>query len=686
MSDTSPAVFLSYASEDAAQAEQLCASLRAAGIEVWFDQSELRGGDAWDAAIRKRIKACALFIPLISANSHARAEGYFRLEWKLAVDRSHLMARDKPFLLPVIIDNTSDSDDRVPDKFREVQWTRLRGGEVPAAFIERVRRLLATSATAASPPEPPSPSSSGVAVSHVSAAGNGAPARTNSRQSKAIVLAMAALVAVSLAYFLASRPWTSRPTLPAPAAPAAPAVGLEQPATVAPATPAISDRSIAVLPFIDLSERKDQEYFSDGLSEELIGLLSKVPDLRVPARTSSFFFKGKSVPIAEIAATLRVAHVLEGSVRRSGKIVRVSAQLTRVDTGYQVWSDTYDRPLTDVFGMQRDIAESVVKALQVKLPSGALTGAPVARDSNAYNLYLQGQYFSRRASVVDTDKAIGFLRQSIAIDPSYAPAHVALGHAYLFQAAWGAGPEFMAKVRTESDVALKLDPNLLSAMLLRGNLATVDFDPPAATRQIERAFALAPRDGEVLHLKASIERTYGRLDSSLDFYRRAIDLDPMMVITQVQFALALQAAGRIDEARAVANTALSISPTAVKMHLLLALLDLAEGHRDAARTEIEQEPAEWYRLQGQAILADAEGRTADADAALKLLIERHPGDAAVQIAQAYALRNDRDRAFHWLDLAYKQLDAGLVFFQTDPLLKNLRSDPRFAAMKRRLKL
>src|SRR5271165_6406256 len=139
MTDTGKAIFLSYASQDAEAARRLCNALRAAGIEVWFDQSELRGGDAWDAAIRKRIKACALFIPVISANSHARAEGYFRLEWKLALDRSHLMARDKPFLLPVIIDDTSDSDDRVPDKFREVQWTRLRGGEVPAAFVERVR-------------------------------------------------------------------------------------------------------------------------------------------------------------------------------------------------------------------------------------------------------------------------------------------------------------------------------------------------------------------------------------------------------------------------------------------------------------------------------------------------------------------------------------------------------------------
>ena len=210
--------------------------------------------------------------------------------------------------------------------------------------------------------------------------------------------------------------------------------------------PAISARSIAVLPFIDLSERKDQEYFSDGLSEELIGLLSKVPDLRVPARTSSFFFKGKSVPIAEIAATLRVAHVLEGSVRKSGKVVRVRPQLTQVDTGYQVWSETYDRPLTDVFSMQRDIAESVVKALQVKLPSGALADTSVARDPNAYNLYLQGQYFGRRASVADADKAIAFLRQSIAIDPSYAPAHVMLGQAYLVSSSRGVpGPTSFRK-------------------------------------------------------------------------------------------------------------------------------------------------------------------------------------------------------------------------------------------------
>lgn len=155
MTDATRAVFLSYASQDAAAAHRICTALRGAGIEVWFDQNALRGGDAWDATIRKQIKNCALFVPIISSNSHARGEGYFRLEWKLAVDRSHLMARDQTFLLPVVIDDVGDDDDRVPDRFREVQWTRLPAGETPPEFVDRVAGLLRRAAPPTDAPAPP---------------------------------------------------------------------------------------------------------------------------------------------------------------------------------------------------------------------------------------------------------------------------------------------------------------------------------------------------------------------------------------------------------------------------------------------------------------------------------------------------------------------------------------------------
>jgi TolB-like protein len=287
MSTSSHAVFVSYASQDAVPARRICDALRSVGIDVWFDQSALRGGDAWDASIRRQIKECALFVPIISANTQVREEGYFRLEWKLAVDRSHLMADDRAFLLPVVIDATIDVNARVPEKFREVQWTHLRDGEAATDFAERVRRLFS---------------------------GGESPAR---------------------------------PAVPARATPSAAA-----------AAAAIESPSIAVLPFVNMSRDEDNEYFADGLSEELLNVLAKIRGLRVASRTSAFSFKGKVVDIPAVAQKLNVATVLEGSVRKSGKRVRITVQLIQVASDSHLWSETYDRELDDIFAVQDDIAQS----------------------------------------------------------------------------------------------------------------------------------------------------------------------------------------------------------------------------------------------------------------------------------------------------------------------------------------
>src|ERR1700691_1044484 len=290
------AVFLSYASEDGEAARRICEALRSAGIEVWFDQSELRGGDAWDRQIRKQIKSCALFIPIISRNTHARAEGYFRLEWKLAVDRSDLITATKAFLLPVAIDATPD-DEQVPDRFRELQWTRLPAGETPAAFVERVGRLLSSEPSAATLPRAPA-----VPVPP--------PWRSNP-----IWLALIVVLFAALAYFVADRFWIS--TAPAPARVAA--------TTAAPFSP--PPHSLAVLPFVNMSGDASQEYFSDGITEELLNSLSRLNELQVVARTSSFSFKGQNVDVLTVARKLNVGTVLEGSVRRAGNTVRITAQL-----------------------------------------------------------------------------------------------------------------------------------------------------------------------------------------------------------------------------------------------------------------------------------------------------------------------------------------------------------------------
>jgi TolB-like protein/Tfp pilus assembly protein PilF len=659
------AVFVSYASQDAEAARRIGDALRAAGVEVWFDQNELRGGDAWDRQIRERIHDCRLFLAIISAHTESRDEGYFRHEWRLAVERTHHMSDKKPFLVPVVIDDTRERGASVPDRFHEVQWSRLPGGDTPAAFVERIRHLLALepvqASAAARPPAAPAPQ------------GKAAP------RMESVLLMIAAVAVIALVYlgvdkFVLSKHGAG--TKPAQTEPVRAITEVQA-----------SEKSIAVLPFVDMSEKHDQEYFSDGLSEELLDLLAKTDGLEVIARTSSFYFKGKQVTIAEIADTLHVANLLEGSVRKAGRTVRVTAQLIRARDGVHLWSDTYDRDLNDVFKVQDEIAAAVVQALQLKLLSTPLRAESEPHNTDAYNLYLQGQYFARRASNVELERGITSLRQAIALAPDFAPAHAELASAYLYDATFGSGePGRLERARVEADEALRLDPTLRLAKNLRANLALVSWDWAATKSQLEEILAVAPRDSEALFRRGQLARALGHPDEALVYCRRGLELDPLRVIYHVQLAMLLNGLGRPDEARAAAETAIAISPTVSKAHLLLGLLELNAGHLDAAGAAMEREAAEYYRLEGQSIVAFANKRRAESDALLARLIEAHHATAAVQIAQVYAYRGERAKAFDWMDRAVVQRDPGLINVKTDPLFAGLRGDARYKAVLHQMNL
>ena len=672
MSEPSHAVFLSYASQDAESAQKICEALRAAGIEVFLDQTELRGGDAWDQKIRQKIHDCALFVPIVSQHTQERLEGYFRHEWRLAIERTHHMAEQKPFLVPVVVDGTRDQEAFVPDAFRAVQWTRLPGGDAPPAFVERIRRLLSPEAAHASVEARPL----AAAVRHAAAAPASSP--TTSRQTQWVLLMIAAVAVISLGYFAVDKFVLSKRDAGAKQASA-------QPAQVTPVQ--IPEKSIAVLPFVDMSEKHDQEYFSDGLSEELLNLLAKTHGLEVIARTSSFYFKGKQVTIAEIANTLHVAHLLEGSVRKAGRTMRVTAQLIRAKDGVHLWSETYDRDFRDVFKVQDEIAAAVVKALQVKLLSTPVKAESEPHNTDAYNLYLQGQYFARRASNVDVERGIACLTQAIALAPDFAPAHAELASAYVYVATFGSGATTsLDRARAEVDEALRLDPTLRLAHNVRSNLALIFWDWAAAKTQLDEALASAPRDPEALVRRGQLARALGHPDEALVYFHEGLELDPLRVIYHIQLAMLLDGLRRPDEARAAAKTAIAISPTVSKAHLLLGLLELDAGHLDAASAAMEREPAEYYRLEGEAIVAFANKRRAESDAALSRLIEVYHGTAAVQIAQAYAYRGERSKAFDWLDRAAVQRDPGLINFKTDPLFAGLRGDARYKTVLRKMNL
>jgi adenylate cyclase len=675
VTEASRAAFLSYASQDQEAAERIARTLRAAGIEVWFDRSELRGGDVWDQRIRREIHDCALFVPVISANTASRHEGYFRLEWDLADQRSHMIARDRAFIVPVCLDATQSAGTDVPESFHRAQWTRLPGGDTPPAFVERIRRLLTPEAADVSAESGPR-----VAAGPNVATLPSPPAQpARSRRTNWLALVIAAVAAIGVGYVAVDKLVLSRhepDTRPAP----------QQPTQAITQVP-VREQSIAVLPFVDMSEKHDQEYFSDGLSEELLDLLSKTQGLEVIARTSSFYFKGKQATITEISNTLHVAHVLEGSVRKAGRTMRVTAQLIRAKDGVHLWSDTYDRDFKDVFKVQDEIAAAVVKALQVKLLSSAMKTESDPHNTDAYSLYLQGQYFARRASDVDVERGIASLQRAIALAPDFAPAHAELASAYLWDATFGTGPATsLSRASAEVDRALRLDPTLRLAKNIRINIAVVNWDWPAANAQLDELLATAPRDPEALFRRGNIARAFGHPDEALAYYRKALELDPLRVIYHVQLAMLLDGMGRADDARAAAETAIAISPTVSKAHLLLGLLDLGAGHLDAASAAMAREPGEYYRLEGQAIVAFANHQIADSDAALARLIEAHQNLAAVQIAEAYAFRRERAKAFDWLDRAVVQRDPGLVNIKTDPLFAGLRGDTRYQAVLRKMNL
>jgi TolB-like protein len=653
------AVFVSYASQDAKAAEQLCSALRAAGIEVWFDQSELRGGDTWDQSIRKQIRGCYLFVPMISANTQSREEGYFRREWKLAVDRTNDMAGSRAFLLPVVVDGTSDSEALVPEKFREVQWTRLPAGANADAFVEHVRRILSPEATipaAASARSSALPASSTVA----------APARQSPPASRSFLpWIVIGLLILATGYFVVDKFLLSR--------------------HASPAGDAVSDKSIAVLPFADMSEKKDQEFFSDGLAEELIEELGRTPGLKVIARTSSFSFRGKSDDIATIAAKLKVANILEGSVRRSGDQLRVSTQLIRADSGQPIWSETFEREFKDVFKIQDEIAAAVVSALKVQLTGGAAAiRGHGTTNPDAYNAFLLGRQLHSQNTVAAWRQAIEAYQKAISLDPRYADAYAGLAMSEYFLSDATGDAALDKSAEQQALRAIDIDPKLAAGYSVRGFLrANLHFDWAGAQADDRQALTLEPSDSRVLTRYANNLTFVGRLDEAVATYRKASEQDPLADAPWDNLGIALTAIGNTAAAYDAFRHALAIRSTPATNYDL-ASLQLIDGKAREALATSKAIVNNDFRNAGVAMAQHTLGDAKASQQALDQLIATDATDAAYQIAEVYAWRGEKDQAFEWLERAYRQLDGGLQSTKIDPLLASLRTDPRYAALLRKL--
>ena len=658
------AVFLSYASQDAEAAKRICDALRAAGIEVWLDQSELRGGDAWDRHIRERIHDCRLFIAVISHNTEARDEGYFRREWKLAVERTHDMDEKKPFLVPVVIDDTTERAARVPEKFRELQWTRLPGAETPPAFADRIRRLLAPETSMGPTNQAPSGSVE-PQLTHT--------ATHPARRAAAALWAVSAALALALAYFAGRELWSSRHT--------AADQGVALP------SPNVEEKSVAVLPFTDLSERHDQEYFSDGLAEELIDTLTKLPNLRVPARTSSFSFKGKAATVGEIGRALGVTHILEGSVRKSGERLRITAQLVRADNGFHLWSQTYDRDSRDIFAVQDDIARAVSGQLQSTLLG---EGAPAPQQSTspeAYTLYLQARHLAGNDTRRDLEQAVTLYRQAVALDPNYAPAWAALARCYGRRVAQGFGSvsENHAQLLAAANRAIALNPALPDAYVaLAGAYVQHDRNWSAAAETLAKARTLDPNDPRLLEMYGHVAAAAGQPQRAAEYFRRAVAGDPLNLLYRKYLGRALHYGRRPQDAVGELRQAIALDPQFPGLHYELgrALLQLGEGPAALAAFAGESEEASDWRRLGLPLGYRAAGDATRAQAALADLVAHGEG-AEFQVAEAYAFLGDKDRAFEYLDKALSS-DPGVVWSRNDWLFDSISGDPRFAAYLSRL--
>ena len=448
--------------------------------------------------------------------------------------------------------------------------------------------------------------------------------------------------------------------------------------------------SIAVLPFVDMSPEKNEEYFSDGLSEELLNDLSKVPGLRVTARTSSFQFKGRNEDVRSVGKKLNVAAVLEGSVRRQGRRVRITAQLIQTADGFHLWSETYDRELNDVFAVQQEIAAAVASSLKVTL-LGTNSAPPATQSTNAeaYNAYLQGRYYYERRSKADLEKATAYFEQAIQLDRKFAPSWAGLAWSRAVQAGSGYVPaeEGYRKAREAAERALALDANLAEAYAAIGFTKTVyEWDWAGADTAYRRALALEPGNASILRQADVLPIALGHFDEALALDRRAVELDPLNPSGSFSSAQTAFYAGRWDEAVTSVKKVLELAPQRPQAHSLLGLIYLAQSRSQEALAEINREQELLWRLHGQAVAYHALGRNNESDNALAEFIDKFHTEAAFQIAEVYAYRRELDRAFEWLDRAYAQRDGGLAEIKGDPLLRNLEADPRYAALLRKLRL
>ena len=453
--------------------------------------------------------------------------------------------------------------------------------------------------------------------------------------------------------------------------------------------------SIAVLPFANISRDEDIEYFSDGLAEELLNVLSKIRGVQVAARTSAFSFKGKSTTIPEIGQILNVASIVEGSIRMVGERIRIAVQLVNVADGFQLWSETYDRTMDDIFAVQDDIAQSVLEEIRTRLEgeenrekvskkaisdvADAVRGR--ASDPEAQRLMLLGRYFLDRTTRDDTTKAISYFQQALRLDPTFALCWAELGRAFSVEAGRG-WTDVRAGYSRSRDAALRavaLEPALAEGHAQLGRIQIAhDWDWKGAEASYQKALELAPGNSSVLDGASVLMYKLGRIEEALDLARRVLAQDPLSAAFWHNLGLIAHAAGLLNESEHAYRRALELAPQRIVSGALLSLVLMDEGRIEEGLEQSELEPDEFWRLWAQAILFTSVGKHDDAERSLGVIREKLEDGNAYQIAEIYAASGAISDAFDWLDRAFKQRDPGVTHARVNPRFKPLHEDTRWA--------
>ncbi|MDP9198972.1 MAG: tetratricopeptide repeat protein, partial [Pseudomonadota bacterium] len=631
------------------------------------------------------IHDCALFIPVISAHTNARAEGYFRGEWNLATRRLLNMAHDAAFLVPVVVDGTREDDARVPEEFLRAQWTWLPEGETPAAFAHRVRQLLEGEPAAvrhaqsgeAGKIEPNTRGERSVGPWHWFVGPHG-----KHRVRGAGLALMALLLVLGAGAF-----WYYQRSGDAPA---------EMPALVAESTvlaAAPSEKSIAVLPFVNMSSEAEQEYFSDGISEQLLNLLAKIPELRVISRSSAFSLKGKNIEVPEIAKRLNVTHVLEGSVRKAGNQVRIAAQLIEAPSDTHVWSETYDRELTDIFAVQDEIALAVVHQLKLALLNDDLPARSTTTSLEAYNAYLRGRFYWNEGDPTDLEKARQNFERALEIDPDYALAHAAMADYYSALPFYSSSlpDEVFPKAKAAVARALELDGQLAEAHAALAYIRTYyDWDWRDAGKEFELALARDPNNASLRHRYSRYLSSLGRTDEALVHMQRARELDPLSLIIQANVGVIHYFGRQFDETLRHLQQLAAAEPEFPVAHWGMGLAREQMGDMDGALASFQK--AAELTERGTNVLASlgrfyaVSGKPDEARKILKELAARAKQRyvPSYQVALVHAGLGDKKKAFESLEKAFEERSTLLTYLKMDPRFDSLRGDPRFQAMLRRL--